>query len=119
MAKTPISYEIPTEMRDFAEKSVEQAKKAFDGFVGAAGKAVAAMHRLMRNATDWGLQEIGTTNGFQLRDAQGKVPASVQVILVNTLVSTALQMVELPKGRARYMGLVDACTIFDSIENRC
>jgi phasin len=33
-------YEIPTEMRDFAERSVEQARKAFDGFVGAAQKAV-------------------------------------------------------------------------------
>ena len=31
-------YEIPPEMRDFAEKSVEQARKAFDGFVGAARK---------------------------------------------------------------------------------
>ncbi|MGL4494536.1 MAG: phasin family protein, partial [Beijerinckiaceae bacterium] len=34
------SFEIPTEMRDFAEKSVEQAKKAFDGFMGAANKAL-------------------------------------------------------------------------------
>ncbi|MHB2165769.1 phasin [Alsobacter sp. R-9] len=42
MAKSPTSYEIPTEMRDFAEKSVEQARKAFDGFVGAATKAVSA-----------------------------------------------------------------------------
>ncbi|MGO4704821.1 phasin [Microvirga sp. 2MCAF38] len=32
------SYEIPTEMRDFAEKSVEQARKAVDGFLGAAQK---------------------------------------------------------------------------------
>ena len=30
------NFEIPTEMRDFAEKSVDQAKKAFDGFLGAA-----------------------------------------------------------------------------------
>jgi phasin len=35
-----VSYEIPTEMRDFAEKSVEQARKAFEGFIGAAQKAV-------------------------------------------------------------------------------
>jgi phasin len=42
MTKTTPSYEIPAEMRDFAEKSVEQAKKAFDGFLGAASKAVAA-----------------------------------------------------------------------------
>jgi phasin len=37
--QTP-SYEIPAEMRDFAEKSVEQARKAFDGFIGAAQKTV-------------------------------------------------------------------------------
>jgi phasin len=37
MTKTP--YEVPTEMRDFAEKSVDQARKAFDGFVTAAHKA--------------------------------------------------------------------------------
>lgn len=40
--KTP--YEIPTEMREFAEKSVDQARKAFDGFMGAATKAVEAVH---------------------------------------------------------------------------
>ena len=28
MTQNPMSYEIPNEVRDFAEKSVEQAKKA-------------------------------------------------------------------------------------------
>lgn len=37
-------FEIPNDMRDFAEKSVEQAKKAFDGFLGAAHKAVDTFH---------------------------------------------------------------------------
>jgi phasin len=32
------NYEVPAEMRDFAEKSVEQARKAIDGFMGAARK---------------------------------------------------------------------------------
>ncbi len=32
----PPNYEVPAEMRDFAEKSVEQARKAFDSFIGAA-----------------------------------------------------------------------------------
>jgi phasin len=40
--KTP--YDVPPEMREFAEKSVEQAKKAFDGFIGAAQKAVETVH---------------------------------------------------------------------------
>ncbi|WP_298967786.1 phasin [uncultured Methylobacterium sp.] len=37
MSTTP-NYEVPTEMRDFAEKSVDQARKAFDSFMGAARK---------------------------------------------------------------------------------
>jgi phasin len=39
-----IPYEVPTEMREFAEKSVDQARKAFDGFIGAAQKAVDGAH---------------------------------------------------------------------------
>ncbi len=34
------NYEVPAEMRDFAEKSVEQARKAIDGFMTAAQKTV-------------------------------------------------------------------------------
>jgi phasin len=40
---TQLPYEIPAEMRDFAEKSVEQARKAFEGFIGAAQKAVGSV----------------------------------------------------------------------------
>jgi phasin len=34
-------FEIPTEMRQVAEKCLEDAKKAFDGFIAAAQKAAA------------------------------------------------------------------------------
>lgn len=34
------SFEIPADMRKFAEQSVEQARQAFDGFMSAANKAV-------------------------------------------------------------------------------
>lgn len=37
-------YEVPSEMREFAERSVDQARKAFDGFIGAAHKAVDTAH---------------------------------------------------------------------------
>lgn len=36
-------YEIPNELRDFAERSVEQARKAFEGFVSVAQKAAGTM----------------------------------------------------------------------------
>jgi phasin len=35
---TNTTYEIPNELRDFAERSVEQARKAFEGFVSVAQK---------------------------------------------------------------------------------
>jgi phasin len=42
MAKDPkSSFEVPPEMRNMAERSVEQAKQAFDSFLVAARQAVA------------------------------------------------------------------------------
>ena len=35
-------FEIPSEIRAFAERSVEQARQAFDGFISAAHQAVSA-----------------------------------------------------------------------------
>jgi|APCry1669190288_1035285.scaffolds.fasta_scaffold86822_1 phasin len=50
------NYEIPTEMRDFAERSVSQARKAFEGFMGAVHKATSnvtqATPAALSNATD-------------------------------------------------------------------
>lgn len=40
MSNTP--FEVPNELRDFAERSVDQARKAFEGFVTVAQKAVGA-----------------------------------------------------------------------------
>jgi phasin len=36
-------FEIPAELRAFTEKSVEQAKQAFDGFISAAHRTVSAL----------------------------------------------------------------------------
>ena len=35
-------FDVPPEMRAFAEKSVEQARQAFDGFISAAHQAMSA-----------------------------------------------------------------------------
>jgi|Tabmets5t2r1_1033131.scaffolds.fasta_scaffold208207_1 phasin len=37
------NFEVPREMRTFAEQSVEQARKAFDGFMTAAHKAASSL----------------------------------------------------------------------------
>lgn len=83
-----------------------------------AGKAVATMRRLMQDP-GWGLQLIETSDGFQLGHAVGAAlkPDAVRIILVKTLVSTGLSMTKSPSSDSRLMSLVDACTIFDSIDS--
>lgn len=51
-------FEIPKEMRDFAEKGVSEARKAFDGFMGAAYKAAGAVEQSTGDIQD-GAREIG------------------------------------------------------------
>jgi len=36
-------FEVPNELRDFAERSVDQARKAFEGFVTVAHKTIGAV----------------------------------------------------------------------------
>ena len=47
---TKPAYEIPNEMRDFAEKSVDQARKAFEGYMGAAQQAAGKMENAAQQA---------------------------------------------------------------------
>lgn len=59
---TQPNFQIPAEVRDFAKKSVEQARKAFDGFAGAAHKAIdsadTASATLQSGAKDVGEQAL-------------------------------------------------------------
>ncbi|MFD1695376.1 phasin [Roseibium aestuarii] len=43
MASDKNGFEIPDQMRDFAEKSVDQARKAFDDFMAMTQKAVSSV----------------------------------------------------------------------------
>jgi phasin len=57
-------FEIPSEMRSFAEKSVEQAKQAFDGFISAAHQAVSAMEGQAETARKGAAQITGKAMTF-------------------------------------------------------
>jgi phasin len=59
-------YEIPAEMREFAEKSVQQARKAFDGFMGAVQKSTATAEETAANA------------GMGMKDASSKAVSYAQ-----------------------------------------
>jgi phasin len=59
MAKEGIgSFEVPAEMRALAEKSVEQAKQAFDSFIAAAQHAVSTAETQAATARS-GVKEVG------------------------------------------------------------
>src|SRR6476659_145446 len=58
MATNPAQFAIPPEMRDFAERSVEQAKKAFDGFMDAAYRAAGTLEG-SSDAVHSGTKDLG------------------------------------------------------------
>ena len=64
MANDPFNnFEVPTQMRQFAEQSLEQARKAVDGFLTQAQKAVttveAQANAAQSNAKDMGQKAMG------------------------------------------------------------
>jgi phasin len=57
MANQSFDFAVPPEMRALAEKSVEQARKAFDGFVNAAERATTEFEQRAK-ATRVGAQDV-------------------------------------------------------------
>ena len=53
------SYEIPSELRDFAERSVDQARKAFEGFVTVAQKTTGTVDGATQQAQS-GAKHVGS-----------------------------------------------------------
>jgi phasin len=69
------NFEIPPQMREFAEKSVEQAKQAFESFVAAAQHAVKTAEN--QAATAQGeAKEIGT---MAMRFAERNINSSFEL----------------------------------------
>lgn len=57
MSRQPFDFTVPPEMRAMAEKSMEQAREAFDGFVSAAEKAAADFQK-NANVAQTGAKDI-------------------------------------------------------------
>ena len=57
LSNTP--FEVPNELRDFAERSVDQARKAFEGFVTVAQKTVGTVEGAATNAQS-GAKSVGS-----------------------------------------------------------
>lgn len=73
MAIDPMkTFEIPADMRKFAEQSVAQARQAFEGFMSAANKAVGDMEGRATAASSGAREVSGRAIGF----AQHNIAAS-------------------------------------------
>jgi phasin len=89
MAKDPFEqFQIPNEMRAFAEQSVAQARKAFDGFITAANTAVGQMQgraqsahtgatEIAQKSIGYAEQNVKTTFDFAQRLMQAKDASEV------------------------------------------
>ena len=81
-------------------------------------KCVAEMKRVMNESTDWAFLRTGTSNGFQLRTEDGATPPaeSLEFIIVAGFVTAKPVRLRVPKKALRIVSLVDAITLFDSVE---
>jgi phasin len=61
-------FEIPNDMRKFAEQSVDQARKAFDGFIAAAHQAVSDMESRTQAARSGVMDMSGRAMTFAERN---------------------------------------------------
>jgi phasin len=89
MAKDPFEhFAIPNEMRAFAEQSVVQARKAFDGFIQAANQAMGQLqgqahtarttaHDIAQKSMSYAEQNVATTFDFAQKLMQAKDAAEV------------------------------------------
>jgi phasin len=121
MAKegTSTGFEIPADMRALAEKSVEQAKQAFDIFISAAQHAVSTAENQAASAQA-GVKEVGElAMGFAERNVatsfefvqkllQAKEPKDVMTLhseYVNSQIATLTEQAqELSKRAAKISG---------------
>ena len=68
------NFEIPPQMREFAEKSMEQAKQAFDSFVAATQHAVKTAEN-QAASTHTGAKEVGA---LAMKYAESNITSSFE-----------------------------------------
>lgn len=105
------SYDIPIEMREFADRSVEQARRAFEGFVGAAQRTVEAMERsseaVHSDARETGLKAIGIAEAnvaASLAFAQRMVRASDMMEMMQIQSEFLQSQMQAMQAQARELG---------------
>jgi phasin len=85
------NFSVPPEMRALAEKSLDQAKQAFDGFMAATRQAVATVESHAANARS-GAQDV---NALALRFAEHNIETSFEFAQKLARAKTVQEMMSL------------------------
>jgi phasin len=111
MTQQPFEFSVPPEMRALAEKSVEQARKAFDGFVKTAEEAASGFeeraHTARTSAKDitqkaMSFAEQNVISSFDL--AQKLVSAKDITEVVQLHAEYVRKQMEVLSGQAKDLG---------------
>lgn len=119
MAKDPFEpFTIPNEMRSFAEQSVAQARKAFEGFIDAANKAVGQMRgraeaaqsgatELAHKSMEYAEQNVAATFEFAQKLVRAKDASELMALqaeyLSRQMQALSTQVQELGQSAAKIM----------------
>lgn len=113
------SFEMPSEMRAFAEKSVEQARQAFDGFMAAAQQAAGTADKQAKGVRDLSMlaarlaeRNVAASFAFAGRLARAKDTDEVLAIQADYMKSQVAalneQAKELGEKAVEHAGQADA-----------
>ena len=117
------TFEVPADMRKIAEQSVEQAKKAFDGFIGAARQAASTMDKsadqaragvmdVREKAVGFAEQNVAASFEFAQKLARAKDLQEVIRLQTEYAQSQMLMLAE----QAKDLGQSDAKTAMESVK---
>jgi phasin len=113
------NFEIPTQMRQFAEQSVEQAKKAVDGFLAAAQKTASVIEgqanaaqsgakTMTEKAMGFAEQNIANSFDFAQKLVRAKDPQEVMQLQAEFVKSQMQRLTEQAKELGEVAGKASA-----------
>jgi hypothetical protein len=80
MVTDPLSGAVPIELRDFTDRSVEQARKAFDGFIGVVNAAIDGREPSLAGNSASPAHLSRLVIGFAERNVQGALDLAHDVV---------------------------------------
>ena len=105
---TELKFEVPAELRNMAEKAIDQSEKAFEMFFGAASKSIAAVptpaSEVSRKSLSFAEQNMKAAFDHARRLARASDPQEAMQIqsdfLKNQMTTAADQMKQIAEGIA-------------------